>query len=990
MSEQAAGKLSEGELEAYRCKYRSYCKTIQRSDFGETLRKLLGHIAYQAAKIERLTKELSEATAKLDALKVDPAKREEFGERAADIFDHAFKTPEYLAKGGGEWISCQPQRREAWIKVAEFFFAAGRASAPEIAELTEKLEAAEGGEGGEYEYECFYCGAEWSSPDAAEGHRLALAHNAECPDNPSRQVEADRDRLAEQLKNRDREWAAALFYDPDTMVSQAFGTPEGAARWREAHLDSERESIEYWGKLRSRAAKKIREIRADRDRLAAELATEKQNHQATAELLGVVSKDAKDKDAELGEAKQALATLTNERDRDRVALRQVDAGRKALREKLEKACQPLMQVLRKRRSRSKPDPAECAGLAEHNRIFYGDLIAIEAALAPPPEAKPSEPMPEPLTAAEFAELGEVLDAEASAEKVGPPASEARRFVCPKCESSNITCQETTPIRKHCRDCDHRWTEMRRLVVCPKCGKRNTLWYSLNPSHELYCRSEKCDWKGSVADSETKAAKVEAAIQIPSTAEQLGSVGGGQPQGLKSEPEEHPFAEVEAAKGPTPSAENSSAFRCPKCNSKYFRTIRIKEGLPQLLQCKGHWNGDVIGEKYKGCSWQGTWDEVRGHGLRQQLTASKRQREGLIEVIRNFDVLPCVNDATRWPEPPKMDDRWSNAVCGAADRVKAGILDAVAKQAGDEATHGEHDRWSAGFYNGLPLGNLMTFRAGDRTFQERIADWFGSNKRTGEQHKYYHGVFPLGMVGGWIDRAALAERQLAAERQAREAADRRATEKILELERRCNDEHHKCEAAEQRAEQAETAKQDEVYLRGNQLAAISTVLMANTPVTLSQVRLPKDRSLYTAAFRDAVNAVEREIKERQRAEQAEEAAGAMKDAIRSRLIEVEEMVARGKGTWPEKNYVRDDVWARWQGELLVLRSLNNKALASDAGRAAANELRALRTFRAEIEQDYQAWANATIGEAELRIRLGVARNKVDKALAGQGAAGKDGR
>lgn len=65
-------------------------------------------------------------------------------------------------------------------------------------------------------------------------------------------------------------------------------------------------------------------------------------------------------------------------------------------------------------------------------------------------------------------------------------------------------------------------------------------------------------------------------------------------------------------------------------------------------------------------------------------------------------------------------------------------------------------------------------------------------------------------------------------------------------------------------------------------------------------------------------------------------------------------------------------------------------ASDAGRAAANELRALRTFRAEIEQDYQAWANATIGEAELRIRLGVARNKVDKAIAGQGGTGKEGR
>lgn len=54
-------------------------------------------------------------------------------------------------------------------------------------------------------------------------------------------------------------------------------------------------------------------------------------------------------------------------------------------------------------------------------------------------------------------------------------------------------------------------------------------------------------------------------------------------------------------------------------------------------------------------------------------------------------------------------------------------------------------------------------------------------------------------------------------------------------------------------------QNEMYLRGNQLAAISTVLHANTPITLSQTRLPKDHALYTAAFQDAIVAVEREIK-----------------------------------------------------------------------------------------------------------------------------------
>jgi hypothetical protein len=53
-------------------------------------------------------------------------------------------------------------------------------------------------------------------------------------------------------------------------------------------------------------------------------------------------------------------------------------------------------------------------------------------------------------------------------------------------------------------------------------------------------------------------------------------------------------------------------------------------------------------------------------------------------------------------------------------------------------------------------------------------------------------------------------------------------------------------------------QEVEYLRGNQLAAISTVLMSNTPVSLAAVRIPKSHALYTAAFQDAVRAVEREI------------------------------------------------------------------------------------------------------------------------------------
>lgn len=65
--------------------------------------------------------------------------------------------------------------------------------------------------------------------------------------------------------------------------------------------------------------------------------------------------------------------------------------------------------------------------------------------------------------------------------------------------------------------------------------------------------------------------------------------------------------------------------------------------------------------------------------------------------------------------------------------------------------------------------------------------------------------------------------------------------------------------QQRIEQLKENVQSEVYLRGNQLAAISTVLYANTPITLLQVRLPTDHALYTAAFQDAVTAIEREIR-----------------------------------------------------------------------------------------------------------------------------------
>lgn len=60
------------------------------------------------------------------------------------------------------------------------------------------------------------------------------------------------------------------------------------------------------------------------------------------------------------------------------------------------------------------------------------------------------------------------------------------------------------------------------------------------------------------------------------------------------------------------------------------------------------------------------------------------------------------------------------------------------------------------------------------------------------------------------------------------------------------------------EQLKTAKQDEMYLRGNQLAAISTILMSDTPVSLAAARIPADHALYTAAFQDAIRSVEKII------------------------------------------------------------------------------------------------------------------------------------
>ena len=86
-----------------------------------------------------------------------------------------------------------------------------------------------------------------------------------------------------------------------------------------------------------------------------------------------------------------------------------------------------------------------------------------------------------------------------------------------------------------------------------------------------------------------------------------------------------------------------------------------------------------------------------------------------------------------------------------------------------------------------------------------------------------------------------------------------TKRLYETKKKLADTTRELGFANVRADQAEVKSQDEMYLRGNQLAAISTVLKADTPITLLQTRLPTDHALYTAAFQDAVAAVEEIIR-----------------------------------------------------------------------------------------------------------------------------------
>lgn len=47
-------------------------------------------------------------------------------------------------------------------------------------------------------------------------------------------------------------------------------------------------------------------------------------------------------------------------------------------------------------------------------------------------------------------------------------------------------------------------------------------------------------------------------------------------------------------------------------------------------------------------------------------------------------------------------------------------------------------------------------------------------------------------------------------------------------------------------------------------------------------------------------------------------GSKAGMISRRLDEVHALIAKGRGEWPQSDYVRDETWHRWQGEELALR------------------------------------------------------------------------
>ena len=51
---------------------------------------------------------------------------------------------------------------------------------------------------------------------------------------------------------------------------------------------------------------------------------------------------------------------------------------------------------------------------------------------------------------------------------------------------------------------------------------------------------------------------------------------------------------------------------------------------------------------------------------------------------------------------------------------------------------------------------------------------------------------------------------------------------------------------------------------------------------------------------------------------------LREAVIERLRDVERLIARGKGEWPQDGYVRDSTWDDWIGQRAALRWVLRRA------------------------------------------------------------------
>jgi hypothetical protein len=111
---------------------------------------------------------------------------------------------------------------------------------------------------------------------------------------------------------------------------------------------------------------------------------------------------------------------------------------------------------------------------------------------------------------------------------------------------------------------------------------------------------------------------------------------------------------------------------------------------------------------------------------------------------------------------------------------------------------------------------------------------------------------------------------------------------------------------------------------NRLAAISTAALANTPVTAAAARIANDHPCWTAAYEDVFSAVQREIRERERAEAAEKELAQLRDQfdkkkLDSLYIHLGRIASAAiDAGWNEKNDI-DEFIASLQAEVEKLRS-----------------------------------------------------------------------